>query len=72
MNNEYYMPMKKIYVKPALKPYDMASMNIMSGSVSMRTRIGLSSFHTDNDDWATEEETTESGTTSTRRYNFWN
>lgn len=62
--------MKKNYVKPVLKPYEMASPNIMSGSVSVRTRIGLSSFHTDEDDWTAEEDDA-SGTT-TRKYNFWN
>lgn len=62
--------MKKLYVKPSMKPYDMASVNIMSGSTTIRTRIGISSFHTDDDDWTTEEDSS-TGTTA-RKYNFWN
>lgn len=59
--------MKKTYLAPAMKPYDMASSNIMAGSVNVRSRIGVSSFHTDSNDW--EEDTENSGK---KKYGFWN
>lgn len=60
--------MKKNYVKPGLKPYDMATPNLMAGSVRIRSRIGVSSFHTDENDWETDEESS----TGTQKYGFWN
>jgi len=62
--------MKKIYVKPGMRPFELASTNIMGGSVKMRSHFGLSAFHTDEDDWETEEDTSTGKTT--RKYNFWN
>jgi len=60
--------MKKNYIKPALKPYDMAPLSILEGSVSVSARIGISSFRTDDDDWTNE---TDGSGNTTRQYNFW-
>lgn len=59
--------MKK-YIKPTIAQFDMAPVSIMEGSVSMKSKAGISSFFTDTDDWSTE--TDNSGNTSSS-YNFW-
>lgn len=61
--------MRKNYIKPAIRHFDMAQPQIMSGSVSARARVGISSFRTDDDDWTTE--TDEETGSSSRKYKFW-
>lgn len=56
--------MKK-YVKPALKGYDMTPVSIMEGSVTVKGKIGVSTFFTDEDDWSTDENTGQ------KKYDFW-
>ncbi len=59
--------MKK-YIKPAIASFDMAPTSILEGSVTIKGKIGVSSFFTDRDDW--EATSDESGNTTTK-YNFW-
>ena len=61
--------MKKKYVKPEVKPYDMAPVCIMAGSVEVKAKVGVSSFFTDDDDWFGTDDSGNKTENST--YNFW-
>lgn len=60
--------MKK-YIKPSMTNYDMTPTSILEGSVTIKGKIGISSFFTDNDDWEVKED--ESTGQKTREYQFW-
>ena len=58
--------MKKTYIKPAISGREVGPVVIMAGSVTVKTRIGISSFRTDTDNWDTDD------TDKTKKsYNFW-
>lgn len=58
--------MKKSYIKPEMKQYEMLPLSIMSGSVTLKpdTKIAVSSFFTDDADWSTDSN-------GNKSYNFW-
>lgn len=58
--------MKKNYIKPEMAPYEMAPISIMQGSVTVRNRVGISSFRTD-DSWWNDGQ----GGNQGRSYSFW-
>ena len=59
--------MKK-YISPTIKGYDMAPVSIMEGSMEVKSRIGISTFYTDENDWTTEENAQGE---KTSKYSFW-
>lgn len=56
--------MKKNYIKPEMAPYEMAPISIMQGSVTVRNRVGISSFRTDDGWWS-------DGQQGSGNYSFW-
>lgn len=58
--------MKKNYIKPEMAPYEMAPLSIMQGSVTVRNRVGISSFRTDDSWWSDGQGGNQSG-----NYSFW-
>lgn len=59
----------KQYIKPTIEDYDMAPVSILEGSVTVKTKVGISDFFTDHKDWASE--TNPETNQQERKYTFW-
>ena len=61
--------MKKTYIKPAISGREVGPVVIMAGSVTVKTRIGISSFRTDTNDWYNDG--TDADDNQKKSYKFW-